>query len=77
MPLEKISRLVGHRTTTVTETVCRKQLRPVIKDAATEPVYQSSTAAGCGSWSGMLPLYQPDRPVQPTRNGTNTLILPL
>ncbi len=35
MPLEKISRLVGHRTTTVTETVCRKQLRPVIKDAAT------------------------------------------
>jgi len=35
VPLEKISRLVGHRTTTVTETVCRKQLRPVIKDAAT------------------------------------------
>ena len=35
VPLESISRLVGHRTTTVTETVYRKQLRPVIEDAAT------------------------------------------
>jgi len=35
VPLENISRLVGHRTTTVTETVYRKQLRPVIEDAAT------------------------------------------
>lgn len=35
VPLEDISRLVGHRTTTVTETVYRKQLRPVIEDAAT------------------------------------------
>ena len=35
MPLENIARLVGHRTTTVTETVYRQQLRPVIEDAAT------------------------------------------
>lgn len=35
VPLENISRLVGHRTTTVTQTVYRKQLRPVIEDAAT------------------------------------------
>jgi hypothetical protein len=34
VPLEVISRLVGHRSTTVTETVCRKQLRPVIEDGA-------------------------------------------
>jgi integrase len=35
VPLEVISRLVGHRSTTVTETVYRKQIRPVIDDAAT------------------------------------------
>ena len=35
VPLENIARLVGHRTTTVTETVYRQQLRPVIEDAAT------------------------------------------
>ncbi len=35
VPLEGISRLVGHRTTTVTETVYRKQLRPVIEEGAT------------------------------------------
>ncbi|MEZ7127762.1 tyrosine recombinase XerC [Nonomuraea sp. AD125B] len=34
MPIEAISRLVGHRNTTVTETVYRKQLRPVILDGA-------------------------------------------
>lgn len=34
VPLEVISRLVGHRSTAVTETVYRKQLRPVIEDAA-------------------------------------------
>ena len=32
--VEVISRLVGHRTTTVTETVYRKQLRPVIEGGA-------------------------------------------
>lgn len=34
VPLEAIARLVGHRTTTVTETVYRHQIRPVIEDAA-------------------------------------------
>jgi integrase len=31
VPIEVISRLVGHRSTAVTETVYRKQLRPVIE----------------------------------------------
>jgi hypothetical protein len=31
MPLEVMSRLVGHRSTAVTETIHRKQLRPVIE----------------------------------------------
>jgi integrase len=46
VPLEKISRLVGHRTTTVTETVYRKQLRPVIEDAATamDRIFPGGTA---------------------------------
>jgi site-specific recombinase XerD len=35
VPIENISRLVGHRSTMVTETIYRKQLRPVIDDAAT------------------------------------------
>jgi site-specific recombinase XerD len=34
MPLEQISRLVGHSGTTVTEQVYRKQIRPVIQDGA-------------------------------------------
>jgi integrase len=34
VPVENIARLVGHQTTTVTETVYRHQLRPVIEDAA-------------------------------------------
>ena len=35
VPLENIARLVGHRTKTITETVYRQQLRPIIEDAAT------------------------------------------
>nr|WP_322769405.1 tyrosine-type recombinase/integrase [Frankia sp. Cr1] len=35
MPLERISRLVGHSGTTVTEAVYRKQIRPVVEDGAT------------------------------------------
>lgn len=31
VPMEVIARLVGHRSTTVTETIYRKQLRPVIE----------------------------------------------
>ncbi|NSC21515.1 site-specific integrase [Streptomyces albus subsp. chlorinus] len=34
VPLEEISRLVGHRSTTVTEIVYRKQIRPVIQSGA-------------------------------------------
>ena len=35
VPLEQISRLVGHSGTTVTELVDRKQIRPVLDDGAT------------------------------------------
>ena len=34
VPIESISRLVGHRSTMVTETVYRKQLRPLIEGGA-------------------------------------------
>lgn len=34
VPLEEISRLVGHSGTAVTEEVCRKQIRPVIQTGA-------------------------------------------
>jgi integrase len=34
VPLEEISRLVGHKNTTVTQTVYRKQIRPVIQTGA-------------------------------------------
>ncbi|MEV7007175.1 tyrosine-type recombinase/integrase [Streptosporangium sp. NPDC051022] len=34
VPLENISRLVGHRNTTVTEIIYRKQLRPVMLEGA-------------------------------------------
>jgi delta 1-pyrroline-5-carboxylate dehydrogenase len=35
MPIEQISRLVGHSGTTVAELVHRKQIRPVVEDGAT------------------------------------------
>lgn len=34
MPIERISRLVGHSGTSVTELVYRKQIRPVVEDGA-------------------------------------------
>ncbi len=34
VPIEEISRLVGHKTTLVTETVYRKQLRPMMQRGA-------------------------------------------
>jgi hypothetical protein len=34
VPLESVARLAGHQATTVTETVYRHQIRPVIEDAA-------------------------------------------
>jgi hypothetical protein len=33
--VEQISRLVGHSSIAVTETVCRHQLNPVVEDGAT------------------------------------------
>lgn len=35
VPIEQISRLVGHSSTKVTETVYRHQIRPVVQDGAT------------------------------------------
>lgn len=35
MPIEQISRLVGHSGTAVTERVYRKQLRPILEHGAT------------------------------------------
>ncbi|MEV0160409.1 tyrosine-type recombinase/integrase [Nonomuraea fuscirosea] len=35
IPLEEISRLVGHSSTAVTEAVYRKQIRPVLQTGAT------------------------------------------
>jgi integrase len=34
VPLEEISRLVGHKSTVVTELIYRKQLRPVVQTGA-------------------------------------------
>jgi hypothetical protein len=34
VPIEHISRLVGHSSTTTTETIYRKQIRPVIVHGA-------------------------------------------
>jgi integrase len=34
MPIEQISRLVGHSGTSVTELIYRKQIRPVVEDGA-------------------------------------------
>jgi integrase len=34
VPLEEISRLVGHSSTAVTEEVYRKQIRPVVQTGA-------------------------------------------
>jgi hypothetical protein len=34
VPIESISQLVGHRSTMVTETIYRKQLRPVVEGGA-------------------------------------------
>lgn len=51
VPIEQISRLVGHTSTVVTETVYRHQLRPVVEDGATVvdrlfPASQSGSSSG-------------------------------
>ena len=48
VPVEVISRLVGHRSTVVTETVYRKQLRPVIhgSEDVLDRIFPRGTGAG-------------------------------
>jgi integrase len=36
VPIERISRLVGHNDTTTTETVYRHQIRPVVQGGAVD-----------------------------------------
>jgi hypothetical protein len=49
VPIEKIADLVGHRTTIVTQTVYRHQLRPVIEDfGAVVTSYRPMTLADLG-----------------------------
>ena len=47
MPIEHIARLVGHTSTTVTETVYRHQIRPVIVlgAEAMDRIFRDDTAA--------------------------------
>jgi integrase len=46
VPIEEISRLVGHKSALVTELVYRKQLRPVIQSGATvtDRLFTSATS---------------------------------
>jgi integrase len=46
MPIEQISRLVGHSGTSVTEMVYRKQIRPVVEDGAVamDRIFRHGTA---------------------------------
>jgi len=52
VPIEEISRLVGHRSTLVTETVYRKQLRPVIQSGATA-MNRLFTSNGSQFWQSL------------------------
>ena len=56
VPIEEISRLVGHRSTLVTETVYRKQLRPVIQSDATvmDRLFTNDTNRIGGQFGGQL-----------------------
>jgi hypothetical protein len=46
VPIEKISRLVGHNGTATTEKVHRKQIRPVVTDGAEamDQIFPEATA---------------------------------
>jgi integrase len=48
LPIEHISRLVGHSGTAVTETVYRQQLRPVLEEGATamDAIFPTGEQAG-------------------------------
>ncbi len=54
VPIEEISRLVGHRSTVVTEIVYRKQLRPVIQSGATamDRLFAANKTARGGQFGG-------------------------
>ena len=47
MPIEHIARLVGHTSTTVSETVCRHQIRPVVMlgAVAMDRIFREDTTA--------------------------------
>lgn len=51
IPIEDISQLVGHTNTLVTETVYRKQLRPVIQEGATamDKIFPQATGHNDGA----------------------------
>ena len=50
VPIEVISRLVGHSGTSITEQVHRHQIRPVVQEAATEMRHRRSAGVtGQGS----------------------------
>jgi hypothetical protein len=52
VPLEEISRLVGHSGTTVTELVYRHELKPVIQTGATvmDQLFTPRGVARGGKW---------------------------
>lgn len=54
VPIEEISRLVGHKTTLVTETVYRKQLRPLMQTGAAtmDRLFDPPAADPAGSQNG-------------------------
>ncbi len=54
VPLEEISRLVGHSSTAVTEEVYRKQIRPVIQTGAVvmDQIFKSGSERDAGSGEG-------------------------
>jgi integrase len=58
VPIEEIPRLVGHRSTLVTEVVYRKQLRPVIQSGATamDRLFTSDRSQLGGQFGGQHPL---------------------
>jgi hypothetical protein len=53
VPLERMSRLVGHSDTTTTETVYRHQIRPVIQGGAEvmDKIFPRISPEGDGSGS--------------------------
>ncbi len=63
VPIEEISRLVGHRSTLVTETVYRKQLRPIIQSGATvmDRLF-ANNAKGIGGQFGGQPARNSKKP---------------